>query len=118
MEGWLYTYKKNSVKEATFDRLLISLRMMCGYSIAHMRIMDLTTDDVQNYINQLLCDGYAYTTIKKQYNLITGFIRFLLAEGLPVRPVHLNVSLPIAENVHKQKKEIVTYSKVDQVKLQ
>lgn len=118
MEGWLYKYKKNSVKEATFDRLLISLRMMCGYSIAHMRIMDLTTDDVQNYINQLLCDGYAYTTIKKQYNLITGFIRFLLAEGLPVRPVHLNVSLPIAENVHKPKKEIVTYNKVDQVKLQ
>ena len=117
MEGWLYKYKKNSVKEATFDRLLISLKMMRSYSIAFMRIMDLTTDAVQGYINHLLCDGYAYTTIKKQYNLITAFVKFLLGEGAPIRPVYLNVSLPIAENIKKPKKEIVTYNKVEQVKL-
>ena len=69
------------------------------------------------YINHLLCDGYAYSTIKKQYNLITAFVKYLLGEGFSVRPVYLNVTLPIAENTKKPKKEIVTYNKADQVKL-
>lgn len=117
MEGWLYKYKKNSVKEATFDRLLTSYKMMLGYSIAFTRIMDLTSDDVQSYINRLLADGYAFSTIKKQYNLITAFVKYLLGEGVPIPPVYLNVVLPIAENVKKPKKEVVTYNKVEQVKL-
>lgn len=91
---------------------------MREYSIAYIRILDLITDDVQIYINQLLRDGYSYSTIKKQFNLVTAFVRFLLAEGVPVRPVHLNVSLPIAEKAKKPKKEIVTYNKIEQVKLQ
>jgi len=118
MEGWLYRFKKNSVKGATFERLMTSFKMMRSYAIAHMRIMDLTTEDVQSYINLLLINGYVFTTIKKQYNLISAFVKYLLGEGLPIRPVHLNVSLPIAENVKKPKKEVVTYNKMEQVKLQ
>lgn len=117
MEVWLYRFKQNSVKDATFDRLVTSYNMMRGYPIAFMRIMDLTTVDVQNYINQMLSDGYAYTTIKKQYNLITAFVKFLLGEGFMVRPVHLNVELPIQEKVKKPKKDIMAYTKMEQAKL-
>lgn len=117
MERWLYKFKKNSVKEATFDRLVTSFNMMRHYSISCMRIADLTTGDVQSYINNLLSDGYAYTTIKKQFNLITAFTKYLLAEGVPIRPVYLNIALPIAENVKKPKKDVVTYSKIEQTKL-
>jgi integrase len=117
MERWLYKFKKNSVKEATFDRLVTSFNMMRHYSISYMRIADLTTGDVQSYINSLLSDGYAYTTIKKQFNLITAFTKYLLAEGVPIRPVYLNIALPIAENVKKPKKDVMTYSKIEQAKL-
>lgn len=117
MEGWLYRYKKNSVKEATFDRLVASYNMMRHYPIAYMSIGDLTTNDVQGYINTLLSDGYAHTTIKKQYNLITAFVKYLLGEGLPIPPVYVNIALPIAENVKKPKREIVTYNKHEQAKL-
>ena len=117
MEVWLYKYKKNNVKEATFDRLVTSFNMMRHYPIAYIRIADLITDDVQNYINTLLADGYAYTTIKKQFNLITAFIKFLLGESIAVRPVYLNVTLPIAENVKKPKRDVVTYNKLEQARL-
>lgn len=117
MEGWLYRFKKNSVKEATFDRLVTSFNMMKHYSICYMRIADLTTGDVQGYINNLLSDGYAYTTIKKQFNLITAFVKYLLGEGVPIRPVYLNIALPIAETVKKPKKDIVTYNKLEQARL-
>lgn len=117
MEGWLYRYKKNSVKQATFDRLVTSYNMMKHYPIAFTSIIDLTTRDVQDYINTLLSDGYAHTTIKKQYNLITSFVKYLLGEGLPIPPVYVNIALPIAENVKKAKREVVTYNKLEQVKL-
>ena len=117
MEGWLYKFKQNNVKTATFERLLTSYRMMRGYSVSYVRIMDLTTADIQDYLNRILHDGYAYTTIRKQFNLISAFVKFLLGEGVPIRPVHLNVTLPIAEKVKKPKKEIVAYSKIEQAKL-
>ena len=117
MEGWLYRFKKNSVKEATFDRLVTSFNMMRHYPISYMKIADLASSDVQNYINNLLSDGYAYTTIKKQFNLITAFVKYLLGEGIPIRPIYLNVSLPIAEAVKKPKKDVVTYNKLEQARL-
>ena len=117
MEGWLYRFKKNSVKEATFDRLVTSFNMMRHYPVSYMRIADLTTGDVQSYINTLLGDGYAYTTIKKQFNLITAFVKYLIGEGVQIRPVYLNVSMPIAENVQKPRKDVVTYNKLEQARL-
>ena len=36
MEGWLYKFKQNNVKTATFERLLTSYRMMRGYSVSYV----------------------------------------------------------------------------------
>jgi len=110
-EKWLYRYKQNSVKKGTFKRLETSLIFMNRYYVSQVRLMDLRTEDVQNYINQMAEDGYALTTIKKQYNLITGYIKFLLGEGAPIHPVYLNVKLPNEDTIVHKKKEIVSYSK-------
>ena len=116
MNKWLYDYKKNSVKTATFERLVISYRSMLAYPIANTRLMDLTTRDVQMYINKMLDDEYSYSTIKKQFNLISAFIRFLLGEGVPVLPVHLNVIMPSQDKV-PSKRDTDAYNKRDQEKL-
>lgn len=117
MEVWLYRFKKNGVKQATFERLTVSYRLTLQYSIACMRIMELTTIDVQDYINALQRDSYSYSTIRKQYNLISAFVKFLIGEGLAVRPSYINVTLPIEENTGYSKRDVVTYDKMEQMKL-
>lgn len=117
MEVWLYRYKQNGVKKATFTRLLTSFELLKRYSISERCIGDLVTVDVQGFINELRTDGYAYNTIKKAYNLISAFLKFLLGEGVQVRPSHLNVVLPSPENTTGNKEEVVTYSKPEQMRI-
>ena len=62
---WLVVYKKNSVKPSTYDRLIVSLEMLEKYPIAEIEIDELSTQDIQDYVNTLVDDGYALTTIKK-----------------------------------------------------
>lgn len=116
-EKWLYQYKLNSVKKGTFERLRTSLVMMKRYPIAAVPIKDLTAAVIQRYLNQLVQDGYALTTIKKQYNLITSYVRYLMGEGAPIPPVYLNVKLPSEDTVQKHKKDVVAYSKPEQKRL-
>ena len=50
---WLDQYKRNAVKAATFTRLETEYKLMLHYQIAYVRLLDLTTADVQKYINKL-----------------------------------------------------------------
>ena len=117
VEVWLYRFKQNGVKKATFDRLLTSFNLAKSYPIMETQIVSLRTADVQDFINKLRDDGYAYNTIKKAYNLISGFLRFLLGEGIPVAPSYMNVVLPSPENTDGNKSEVVTYSKPEQMRI-
>lgn len=114
IERWLYKYKQASVKTASFNRLLESHRLLRKYRLANVRLIDLCTDDIQTFVTTLASDGYAITTIKKAFNLVTGFLRFAMGEGLAVRPAHLNVALPRPENIKKKAKEVVAYDPDEQ----
>jgi len=117
MERWLYKYKKTSVKTATFNRLICSFNLLREYSIASRRIMDLCTDDIQRFINRLADDGYSISTIRKEYHLLTGFIRFAMGEGVAIRPAHINVTLPRAEHIARQTKQAIAYDPAEQARL-
>ena len=117
MEVWLYKFKKIGVKKSTFERLLVSFGLAKNYAIMFMRISEVTTSDVQDFINKLQVDGYAYNTIKKAYNLISAFIKFLIGEGISVHPSYINVVLPIPENTKKPKQEVQAYDKFEQARL-
>ena len=117
MERWLYRYKKNGVKTATFDRLIISFKMLIGYKLASVRLIDLCTSDIQDFINSLMNDGYSMSTIRKGYNLMTAFVKFVIGEGLAIRPVYLNVILPKAENVKCEVREVRAYDPDEQARL-
>lgn len=114
MERWLYRYKKNSIKAATFNRLLTSYKLLERYPLSNVRLLDLSTGDIQDFINALRDDGYSMSTIKKAYNLMTGFVTFALGEGLAIRPAHLNVVLPKAENVSRQARDVKAYEPDEQ----
>lgn len=117
IDRWLVEYKKNSVKAATYDRLRISFGMMLRYTISTKCVKDLTTTDIQKYLNQLSEDGYALSTIKKQLTLLTAFLKHEYAQGRIKNPIYLSVKLPVEEAVKKPAKKIETYSQIDQKRL-
>lgn len=117
MDRWLLDYKKNSVKVATYSRLRVSYTMMTRNPISSMDVDALTSNDIQNYLNDLADEGYALSTIKKQYTLISAFLKHEYSEGRVRNPVYLSVNLPVEEIVKKPKKEIETYNQVEQRKL-
>ena len=116
-DRWLYRKKKNDVKAATFGRLLISMDLLEKYRIANIRLQDLCTDDVQDYLNALARDEYSSSTIKKGYHLLSGLIRYLLGEGFPVVPAFMNARIPNDEHIKKERRIVEAYTPEEQQKL-
>lgn len=111
---WLVSYKKNSVKASTYDRLMVSHDMLRKYSIANVQIGELCTQDIQDYINELVDDGYALTTIKKQMHLIGGWIEYANLMGFIAKPIHKGVKLPVESMVKKPRRQVISYTKQQQ----
>lgn len=111
---WLVSYKRNSVKASTYDRLMVSLDLMSKYEVSSTPIDSLDVGDIQTYINQLVDDGYALTTIKKQMHLIGGWITHANLMGFINRPIHKGVKLPSESMVKKPKKEVIAYTHDEQ----
>lgn len=117
IKEWMEKYKRNSVKPTTYDRLETSYKAMLRYKISYIGILDLKTEDIQEYINEMVKDGYALTTIKKQYHLIGSYLKFANTEGIIPRPIQNNVKLPSQSSVKKKKKDVQVYSKPEQMAL-
>lgn len=117
MEGWLYRYKQYNVKDSSFRRLVASYKLLRQYQISNVLVGEATSDDIQSFVNRLNSDRYSISTIRKAYNLITSFFRFLIGEKVPVSPVYINVSLPNEDNVHYQKHDVSAYSIAEQKRL-
>lgn len=114
---WLVNYKKNSVKPSTYDRLQVSYGLMQRYSISRENVGKLSTDDIQKYLNELVNDGYAFSTIKKQFTLLTAYLKYACSNGYIERPIYLGARLPSEASVKKRTKTIETYNPVEQKKL-
>lgn len=114
---WMDTYKKNSVKPTTFDRLETSYNALMKDPIANMIVEELKTTDIQNYINRMIASEYALSTIRKQYHLIGAYLKHACIEGLITRPIHSGVKLPTQSAVKKKKKEVYGYDDNEQERL-
>lgn len=114
---WMDTYKKNSVKPTTFDRLETSYNALLKDPIANMIVEELKTTDIQNYINRMIAAEYALSTIRKQYHLIGAYLKYACIEGFITRPIHNGVKLPTQSAVKKKKKEVYGYDKNEQERL-
>ena len=93
---WMIDYKKNSVKPSTYDRLIVSRKLLERYTLAWMPTDRITVDDIQRFVNELVRDGYAWTTIKKEYSLLTAFYKFAYSRGLSSTLPYVGVELPRA----------------------
>lgn len=117
IEVWMTTFKKNTVKPATYQRLIISFNAMEKFKISGQKVGDITFFDVQEYINELAEAGYGLTTIQKQYRLLTAPLKQAAAMHIIQSDPTVGVKLPTAANVKKKKREVVAYTKEEQAKL-
>lgn len=118
MNDWMVKYKQNSVKPATYDRLITSFNLMKKYDIAYVSVDTLSSDDIQSYLNRLVTDGFALSTVKKQFNLLTSYLKHANVEGIVPRPIQNNVKMPSQSVVLKPKREVVAYDEDEQAALQ
>ena len=114
---WLEVYKKNAVKTLTYDRLLISFKLMLKYPIAEYTVRDIDSRDMQRYLNSLVTDGYSMSTIKKQFNLLTAYWKWAMSQGLVQTPVYLGVNLPSESSISTPKIDIQVYTDSEKSKL-
>lgn len=68
---YLVTYKKNEIKETTFDSYMgIYRRRIAKSKIGKSKLEDLTGDDLQKEYNQMVSDGCKASTIRHLFILI------------------------------------------------
>ena len=111
---WLEESKSKAVKTLTYDRLMISLKLMEKYAIANTPVNEMTTRNIQKYLNELVEDGYSMSTIRKQFNLITAYWKWAMSQGLAVNPIYMGVNLPSESRIAKPKREIEAYNHREQ----
>ena len=117
ISAWMELCKRNSVKPTTYDRLETSLKLLQQYSIAFMDILNLRQEDLQNFINEMVEDGYSQSTIRKQFHLISAYLKYALNRGDVSRPIYSDINLPAPTAVKKPRREVQSYTRAQQMML-
>ena len=103
---WLNNIKKSTLKVQSWERLESTIRnIIIPSPIGRKKINAITSKDIQSFINRMNTGDYCYSSIKKIYDCLNEFFRYLsLRDGIknPMLPVVCVMRL----NVIKEEKEI------------
>ena len=114
---WLTTFKKNTVKMASYSRLQVSKKALEQYDICRKAIGEIDFFDIQSYVNELVEKGYSMSGIKKQFRIVTSPLKQAAAIKIIKADPSIGVKLPVESNVKKQSKDIIAYDKEQQDKM-
>lgn len=114
IDEWLNVYKATTVKPATYDRLLTSVRALEGFTIANMPINEITSAHIQQYVNELAGKGYGLSTIKKQMRIVTAPLKQASALHLIPADPGVGIKLPARCHIRKTEASIEAYSPEEQ----
>ncbi|MBP3521389.1 MAG: site-specific integrase [Oscillospiraceae bacterium] len=88
MSNWLRVFKFPSVERGTYDGLECTARHQIYPLIGHKVVGDITSADIKAVLNHWMNEGYAYTTVKKVYNILSDYFRYLTQqEFIPKNPM-------------------------------
>ena len=114
---WLTTFKKNTVKAASYARLEVSRNALKDYDICRKAIGEIDFFDLQNYINELVDKGYSMSGVKKQFRIVSSPLKQAAAiKIIPADPC-IGVKLPVETKLKKKSKDIIAYDKEQQNRL-
>ena len=77
MGRWLRVFKFPSVERSTYDRLECTAKHQIYPLLGEKVVGDITSADIKTLLNHWMNAGYAYTTVKKVYNLLTDYFCYL-----------------------------------------
>ena len=85
MTNWLKVFKFPSVERGSYDRLECTAKHQVYPLLGNKIVGDVTSADIRKLLNHWMNEGYAYTTVKKVYNLLTDYFRYLTQQELLLR---------------------------------
>lgn len=109
---WLWSYKRNSVKQKTFDQYETILRTHIIPDIGDIRLADLKTMHIQRIINKMHDSGLSHRTIEVMKIVMHAALKQAQRNKLVSENVCENVVLP-----RKQPKRIRVLNEDEQTKL-
>lgn len=109
---WLWSYKRNSVKQKTFDQYETILRTHIIPDIGDIRLADLKTMHIQRIINKMYDSGLSHRTIEVMKIVMHAALKQAQRNKLVSENVCENVVLP-----RKQPKRIRVLNEDEQTKL-
>lgn len=109
---WLWSYKRNSVKQKTFDQYETILRTHIIPDIGDIRLADLKTMHIQRIINKMYDNGLSHRTIEVMKIVMHAALKQAQRNKLVGENVCENVVLP-----RKQPKRIRVLNEDEQTKL-
>ena len=88
MGKWLRVFKFPSVERGTYDRLECTAKYQIYPILGGKVVGDITSADIKALLNHWMNESYAYTTVKKVYNILTDYFRYLTQqEYIPKNPM-------------------------------
>lgn len=109
---WLWSYKRNSVKQKTFDQYETILRTHIIPDLGDIRLADLKTMHIQRIINKMHDSGLSHRTIEVMKIVMHAALKQAQRNKLVSENVCENVVLP-----RKQPKRIRVLNEDEQTKL-
>lgn len=114
---WLELFKKNSIKSASYNRLLVSRDVLEEYDISKKKICEISFFDIQHYINLLVEAGYSMSNIKKQVLIVTAPLRQAAAMRIISADPCVGIQMPAEAKVKKKAREVIAYTEDEQSRL-
>lgn len=109
---WLWSYKRNSVRQKTFDQYETILRTHIIPNIGDVRLADLKTAHIQKIINEMHTNGLSYRTIE--------VMKIVMHAALKQAQKNKFVKENVCDNVvltRRESKHIRVLNKEEQTKL-
>ena len=82
MRHWLEVFKFPSVEQTTYDRMECTAKNQIYPLLGEKVVENITSADIKNLLNKLMCKGLAYTTVKKAYVLLNEYFRSMQLEEM------------------------------------
>lgn len=114
IDVWLDTFKRNTIKAASYERLKVSRTALASYEIARKPIGQVTFFDIQRYINELVDAGYSMSGVKKQLRIVTSPLKQAAAMRLIKADPSIGVRLPTETKIQKKTKDVTAYTQKQQ----
>lgn len=109
IKNWLLTYKKDTLKQSSYDRLENTFLHQIVPNIGFIQLQQLTADDIQKLLSKLKSNELSYSSIKKVHDCLNAVLKHALIHGDIQKNPMISVKMP--EQKLFAKKDIRFFSK-------